>query len=230
VGKVCPVTHQGKSMGNLVLSTPWYHDGGGNAAYIARDNAIGVGIEIHFFSNILASVRKKHMAQCDKYRLLQVRFTNSKLLASQTKSAIDVPRQQPTPFYDDGQLEHGRGSHLTPIDSDDKPWVGRHSRASTVGLYDTPYLSDWFGIAGKDIIVEFETCVVCEKNNQRDSVLSCGQWGFSRGYVNEMDGWAEPQTLPLQCLAAPTTRFINTVNDSHQFEYQNIMDWDYTEY
>jgi len=155
-----------------------------------------------------------------------VRFTNSKLLATQTKFAIDVPSQQPSPFYDDGELEYGRGSHLTPIDSTDKPWFGRHSRASTVGIYDTPYLSDWFGIKGQDIVVEFETCVVCENYSQRDSVLSCGKWGFSRDYVNEMDGWAEPQTLPLQCVITPTTRFITTVNDSHQFDYQNIIDWE----
>jgi hypothetical protein len=47
VGKVCPVTQQQTVLGHLVLSTPWYHDSSGNAAYIARDNAIGVGIDIH---------------------------------------------------------------------------------------------------------------------------------------------------------------------------------------
>lgn len=227
VGKVCPVTQQQTVLGHLVLSTPWYHDGSGHAAYIARDNAIGVGIEIHFFSNKSGDVRHNNLAQCDQYRLLQVRFTNSKILPRQTKFAIDVPDSQPSPFYDDGLLEHGRGSHFTPVDNSDKPWLDRHSRASTVGLYDTPYLSDWFGIPGKDINVEFETCVVCEKTTQRDSVLSCGRWGFSRDYVNEMDGWAEPQATPLQCMIQPTTRFINTVNDSHQFDYQNIIDWDY---
>lgn len=91
VGKVCPVTKGEQVLGHLVLSTPWYHDGDGNAAYIARDNAIGVGIEIHFFSNKSGDVRHLNVAQCHQFRLLQVRFTNSKLLPRQTKFAIDVP-------------------------------------------------------------------------------------------------------------------------------------------
>ncbi|WP_157534177.1 hypothetical protein [Moritella sp. JT01] len=35
----------------MAFSQHWYHNGSDNAAYQARDNATGVGIEIHFLTN-----------------------------------------------------------------------------------------------------------------------------------------------------------------------------------
>lgn len=227
VGKSCPVSAaQDKTpLGFLVISQPWFHSSRSQAAYIAGDNATGIGVEIHFFAGQQGATDGINRARCSRYRLLQVRTTTARLFAGEKPVQIDVPDEAVQPFYDNEPLEHGYGTHRTPADAEDKPWQGRPMRASTVALYDTPYVSDNYGIEGKPIRTTFETCVVCERDQGYDSLLSCASWGYQRDYLNEETGWTEPELLPLTCLARPSQRFTATLGQSNRVAYNYWLDW-----
>lgn len=228
VGKACPVyadSHEKTQVGTLAFSQPWYHSGRTDARYIPGDNATGIGIEIHFFSNETGQVTGNNIASCNRYRLVQIRQTSARLFDGESAVQIDIPEQAPTPFYDSPPMEHGYGTHLTPLDDSDKPWIGRPVRASTVAIYDTPYVSDSYGIEGQHIRTRFETCVVCERDQSYDSVLSCGSWGFQRDYLNEETGWTEPDLLPMRCLGQPSPQFRQTLEQSNQVAYSFWLHW-----
>ncbi|MGY5452362.1 hypothetical protein ACVFI8_15690 [Agarivorans sp. MS3-6] len=225
VGKVCPVTYQQQNVGILVFSKAWYHSGRQQASYIARDNATGVGIEIHLFANTDGELDLDNKAQCSQYRILQVRTTNRRLLDGEQRSQVDAPKQLLEPFYDAAPLEHGYGVHDTPEDNRDKPWQGRPKRSSTLAIYDTPFVSDALGKEGQDIQVEFETCVVCQRDVGYDSILSCGRWGYVREFLDENTGWAEPEFNGTECLNTPTESYQETVNLAEDFQYSYWLNW-----
>ena len=224
VGKICPVTTENNALGILAFSQPWYHDGGGRAHYQARDDATGIGVEIHFFPNDTGALAGSNLARCDRYRLLQIRQSNALPLSSQAQWQLDIPANLQQPFYDQPPLEHGYGTHQTPIDNRDKPWSNRPMRASNVAIYDTPYVSDRYGTNGRDIVVSFETCVICQRAQSFDRLLSCGTWGFTREYV-DINVWAEPELHQMQCLAKPSGQFEATLNDSPLMDYEYWLDW-----
>lgn len=225
VGKVCPVFYQQQALGYLVFSKPWYHNSRSDASYIPKDDATGVGLEIHLINNETGHLQFNNIAQCDRYRLLQVRQTTARLFQGERPLQIDVPGEFLDPFYDNNPLEHGYGVHKTPKDDSDKPWQGRPDRASTVAIYDTPYVSDAYGIEGRDIKVEFETCAVCERDRQYDTILSCGSWGYLREYMGGMTGWAEPEFLGVQCSSEASEQFKETLNSSNRIEYSYWINW-----
>lgn len=225
VGKVCPVIYQSENIGSLVFSKEWYHSSRSNARYIAGDNATGIGLEIHLFNNTKGHLTGNNIAQCDRYRILQIRQTNSRLLPGEKPVQIDVPDGFTNPFYDNAPLEHGYGMHPTPEDSDDKPWSGRPMRASTVAIYDTPYVSDAYGIEGQDIRVSFETCIICERETTYDKLLSCGTWGYEREYMGGMTGWTEPEFTGVQCNVQASKTFRHTLESSNRIEYNYWLSW-----
>ncbi|PKG40304.1 hypothetical protein [Psychromonas sp. Urea-02u-13] len=226
VGKICAVVNANNNqLGLLVLSDFWFHSGRNNAAYTATDNATGIGVEIHFFSNQAGQLSHRNLGQCNKYRVLQVRKTNSQLNAGEHPIQVDIPAYFEQPFYDNSPLEFGYKTHKTPIDNSDKPWFSRAVRASTIGIYDTPYVSDAYGIDGQDIRVEFETCIVCQRYQGFDQLLSCATWGYQRDYLNEETGWTEPDILTPQCLAHASEQFKNTLETSLIVDYQYWLDW-----
>jgi len=230
VGAVCPVnsTTSGianKSMGILAFSQHWFHDGGSNASYQARDNATGVGIEIHFLANDNGFIKGKNVADCQQYRIIQLRQTNIKHLINELPVQIDIPDTFTLPFYDNHTLEHGHGMHQTPKDNQDKPWTKPVMRASSVAIYDTPYVSDAYGTEGEDIQVTFETCVVCQREQQYDQLLSCGTWGFRRDYLGGMTGWTEPEFIPVQCATQPSPQYLTTLDNSARIDYDYWLDW-----
>ncbi|MCG8316911.1 MAG: hypothetical protein MI976_27155 [Pseudomonadales bacterium] len=225
VGKSCPVNYRSNTIGHLVISKPWYHASRTAAAYIPMDNATGIGVEIHFFANEAGDTRYGNIAHCDRYRLLQVRSTNARLLQGEDPTQLDIPSFFNQPFYDKEPLEYGYGTHQTPMDDIDKPWRGRPSRSSTVAIYDTPYVSDHYGTDGENINVRFETCAVCERDNSYDNLLSCVTWGYEREYMGGQTGWAEPETLPMQCVAEPTPSLRATVNKTANVTYNYGQHW-----
>ncbi|RVU32601.1 hypothetical protein [Neptunomonas marina] len=225
VGKVCPVIYDKQALGILVFSREWYHDSRHNAAYTPRDNATGVGLEIHLFPSRQGHLQHGNFAQCDQYRVIQVRHTNARLIPPERSVQIDVPDGFLHPFYDAAPLEHGYNSHQTPIDSRDKPWQGRHSRASEVAVYDTPYISDGYGIEGQDIFVGFETCAVCTRNQRYDTILACGTWGYQRDYLGGMTGWTEPEFHPVKCSNTPSAQFQQALHESTRIDYSYWLDW-----
>jgi len=175
LGKVCPVDslvpeYTQVPIGILAFSQHWYHDGGDNAAYQARDNATGVGIEIHFLANDAGFVKGRNVANCQRYRIIQLRQTNIKNLVNELPVQIDIPNTFSLPFYDNHTLEHVHGMHNPPKDNDDKPWTQSVMRASSVAIYGTPYVSDAYGTEGEDIQVMFETCVVCQRDQGYDQL------------------------------------------------------------
>ena len=199
VGKACPVTLAQQQLGILVISQPWFHSSRSNAAYVASDNATGIGVEIHFFANARGDTRHQNIANCQQYRIVQARQTTARLFAGEKAMQLDLPEYAKAPFYDAEEREFGRGSHQTPIDDSDKPWQGRVNRASTVAIYDTPYVSDSYGQEGQDIKVLFETCVVCQRDASESSLLSCLSWGYEREFMGGQTGWSEPEALNAQC-------------------------------
>lgn len=228
VGKSCPVFSQSASpsqVGILAFSQPWYHSGRTDARYVAGDNATGIGLEIHFFANTQGTVKGLNKAACNRYRLLQIRKTTAQLFEGEKAIQIDIPDEAYTPFYDNSPMEHGYGTHQTPMDDLDKPWSGRPVRASTVAIYDTPYVSDSYGVEGQHIRTEFETCVICERDMGYDSLLSCGTWGYQRDYLNEETGWTEPEIIPVECLQKPSDRFRQTLESSNQVAYHYWLQW-----
>lgn len=235
VGKVCPVfyekkpyqhkPHKPESLGLLVFSKPWFHSGRSQASYIASDNATGVGVEVHLMNNVRGHLQGQNIANCDRYRLLQIRETTARLGPGEKPLQIDVPDSFLNPFYDSAPLEHGYGVHKTPIDTTDKPWHNRPTRAATVSIYDTPFVSDAYGKEGEDIYVGFETCAVCERDQGYDSLLSCGRWGYRREYMGGMTGWAEPEYLGVQCQAQPSEQFQQVLDRSNRIEYSYWINW-----
>lgn len=229
VGKTCPVLFAGEELGVLAFSREWYHSGRADARYTPGDNATGVGVEIHFFAGREGALDHANRASCDRYRILQVRETTARLFNGESAVQIDVPPDFESPFYDNAPLEHGYGTHRTPTDDRDKPWKGQALRASTVAIYDTPYVSDYYGIEGKNIRVGFETCVVCERTQGYDSILSCGTWGYTRYFIDDdlraMNGWSEPEFNPVQCRAEPSQQFQRTLQQSTRIEYSYWLDW-----
>ena len=228
VAKICPVklTSSESSnqivLGKLAFSQEWFHSSRSQASYIASDNATGVGIEIHFFANQRA--KAPNPAQCDRYRILQVRYSSIDIV-DEKQNQLDAPAQNIEPFYDNGDLEHGHGAHKTPIDDQDKPWTGQVERNSTVAIYDTPYISDAYGIEGEDMTIMFETCVVCERENRFDKLLSCGQWGYTREYLGGMTGWTEPEFIPVSCLTNPSDSFKETIDYNESMSYHYWVNW-----
>lgn len=225
VGKTCPVFYKQQPIGILVFSREWYHTSRSHPSYTATDNATGVGLEIHFFSNDRGDTEIINLPACDRYRMLQIRTSNARMLPGEKTTQVDVPDYFISPFYDSSPLEHGRGLHLAPADDSDKPWNGRPTRASTVGIYDTPYVSDAWGIWGYNIDVQFETCVVCERDQQYDELLSCGNWGYRRDFMGGMTGWAEPVFQPVQCQTTPSPGYKETLNGSNRVEYSYWINW-----
>ncbi|NQZ92094.1 MAG: hypothetical protein HRT97_07095 [Moritella sp.] len=230
LNKVCPVSSPMPSLtqasiGILAFSQHWYHDGGDNAAYQARDNATGVGIEIHFLANDNGFVKGRNVANCQRYRIIQLRQTNIKNLVNELPVQIDIPNTFSLPFYDNHTLEHGHGMHKTPKDNQDKPWAQSVMRASSVAIYDTPYVSDAYGTEGEDIRVTFETCVVCQREQGFDQLLSCGSWGFQRDYMGGMTGWAEPEFIPVQCSVKPSDQYLTTLDNAERIDYRYWLDW-----
>ena len=226
LAKICPVTlikpdlKKSLQLGILAFSQEWFHSGRSQASYIASDNATGVGLEIHFFASLNGQIKGRNTAQCDKYRMLQVRMSSINI-GNENQNQLDIPAQNTEPFYDAGELEHGHGNHFTPIDDQDKPWQGQVQRSSTVAIYDTPYISDGYGIEGEDMTIKFETCVVCEREDKYDQLLSCGQWGYTREYLGGMTGWTEPEFIPVSCLSQASNIFKQTIeyNESHNYHY-----------
>lgn len=225
VGKTCPVYYQQQPVGFLVFSREWYHTSRSHPSYTATDNSTGVGLEIHFFSNDRGDVDILNLPDCDRYRMLQIRTSNARMLPGEKTIQVDVPDSSTSPFYDSSPLEHGRGVHLAPPDDTDKPWTGRPTRASTVAIYDTPYVSDAWGVWGDNIDVSFETCVVCERDQQYDELLSCGNWGYRRTFMGGMTGWAEPEFQPVQCQATASELYRQTLNASNRIEYSYWINW-----
>ncbi|MBV1786619.1 hypothetical protein KQ940_00965 [Marinobacterium sp. D7] len=225
VGKICPVLYRQQSVGILAFSQEWYHSFRQDARYIASDNATGVGLEIHFLTNASGDIRGQNSASCDRYRILQVRKTSARLFDGEEAVQIDVPDGFTSPFYDNPGLEHGYGTHLAPEDDHDKPWTGRPVRASTVAIYDTPFVSARFGVEGQDIEVDFETCVVCQRSQGYDSVLSCGRWGYRREYIDGMTGWSEAEFTGVQCESLPSELFQQTLRNSSRIEYSYWINW-----
>lgn len=230
LNKVCPVSSPTpsltqESIGILAFSQHWYHDGGDNAAYQARDNATGVGIEIHFLANDNGFVKGRNVENCQRYRIIQLRQTNIKNLVNELPVQIDIPNTFSLPFYDNHTLEHGHGMHKTPKDNQDKPWAQSVMRASSVAIYDTPYVSDAYGTEGEDIRVTFETCVVCQREQGYDQLLSCGSWGFQRDYMGGMTGWAEPEFIPVQCSVKPSDLYLTTLDNTERIDYRYWLDW-----
>lgn len=229
VSKFCPVSQvsdeQTVNLGLLAFSHPWYHSSRTNARYTPGDNATGIGLEIHFFANTAGSTHGRNAISCSRYRLLQIRSTTARLFKGERPVQIDIPSDALSPFYDNMPMEHGYGTHLTPQDDQDKPWQGRPVRASTVGIYDTPYVSDGFGVEGRHIRVEFETCVVCERDQGFDDILSCGHWGYQRDYLNEETGWTEPESLEISCSAKPSQRFTQTLESTNRVAYSYWLEW-----
>lgn len=224
LSKVCPVMLKQQQIGIIALSIPWFHNGRENASYNARDNATGVGLEIHYFNN-KQGVTLQTNGHCERYRLLQVRESNAILNPGEQSIQIDVPDTFITPFYDQAPLEFGRGTHLTPSDSADKPWQGQIVRSSTVSLYDTPYISDAYGKEGEDIIVKFETCIVCQNENSVDTLLSCAHWGYQREYMGGMTGWTEPEVLESTCSEQPSQQFLTALEQDTQHDYFYWFSW-----
>lgn len=224
VGKVCPVIADQQKIGIIALSIPWFHNGREDASYTALDDATGVGIEIHYFNNQDGQLKQKE-GVCERYRLLQVRETNAILDPGEQAIQIDVPNTFIHPFYDKAPLEFGRGTHLTPIDSADKPWNGQIVRSATVSLYDTPYISDAYGKEGEDIIVKFETCLVCQNENSVDKLLSCAHWGYVREYMGGMTGWSEPEVLDNKCTEKPTEQFLTALEQDTHHDYFYWFSW-----
>lgn len=225
VGKSCPVFFADAQIGELILSKPWYHSSRSNARYIAGDNATGIGIEVHLKNHHIGKVTGLNFAGCDRFRILQVRKTSAKLLPGESSIQIDVPNESLNPFYDNAPLEHGYGLHQTPIDDSDKPWQGRVYRDADVSIYDTPYVSDSWGVEGRHIEVQFETCAVCERDNRFDSILSCGHWGYRRDYMGGMTGWSEPEFSGFQCSAGPSHLLATTLRNSHRIDYSYWIHW-----
>lgn len=218
VGKACPVYFHEYNLGLLVVSEPWFHVSRSKAAYIASDNATGVGVEIHFFANETGDVRYKNIAQCNKYRMIQVRKTTAKLFQGEQALQLDLPLNSTTPFYDEEPREFGHGTHDTPLDNSDKPWQGRPVRSSTVAIYDTPYVSDSYGQEGEDIHVQFETCVVCERETSTNSLLSCLSWGYVREFMGGQTGWSEPESLDSQCEINPSRDVEHLLKSNQQLK------------
>jgi len=225
VGKACPVSYKKENIGILVFSKEWYHSSRDNASYIPRDNATGIGLEIHLFASKHGHLRGSNLAQCSRYRLLQIRSTTARLFDGEQAVQIDIPDGFNDPFYDNSPLEHGYGSHMTPIDDRDKPWQGQHSRTSTVAIYDTPYVSDAYGIEGENIDVTFETCVVCERELSYDTILACGTWGYTREYMGGQTGWAEPEFAGVQCNDEPSETFQQILDGSNRVDYSFWINW-----
>ena len=224
LAKVCPVKFAEQSLGILAFSQPWYHDGLQSAAYHARDNDIGVGLEIHFFANLKGEIKHKNLAQCDNYRIIQTRYTSAIIPGHQKSLQLDIPQSFDQPYYDSEPLEFGRGNHQTPTDNSDKPWTNQTTRSSTVAIYDTPFVSDIFGVEGQDINVQFETCIVCQREQGYDQILGCGKWGFIREHT-DINEWAEPDFIPVQCQLAPSDDYAETLNSSIQVDYEYWLDW-----
>lgn len=225
VGKTCPVGYQKQNIGILVFSREWYHSSRHNASYIPRDNATGVGLEIHLFANRHGHLDGSNLAQCHRYRLLQMRSTTARLFDGERAVQVDIPDGFDDPFYDNSPLEHGYGTHMTPVDDRDKPWQGQHSRTSTVAIYDTPYVSDAYGIEGEDIDVSFETCVVCERELRYDTILACGTWGYTREYMGGLTGWSEPEFVGVQCNSKPSQTFQRVLDQSNRIDYSFWLNW-----
>lgn len=225
VGKICPVTYKQSQIGAIIFSREWYHSSRSDARYIAGDNATGVGLEIHLKNNFSGKIEGLNLADCDQYRILQIRKTNARLHQGENKVQIDIPDEFDNPFYDNAPLEHGYGLHKTPIDDSDKPWKGQLYRDASVSIYDTPYVSDSYGIDGQHLIVEFETCAVCERRGHYDTLLSCGSWGYQREYMGGMTGWAEPEFNDVQCSATASNEFEETIIQTHQVEYSYWIHW-----
>lgn len=219
VGKSCSVEFENEKLGTLVVSVPWFHASRTKAAYQAMDNATGIGVEIHYFASRNGDLRYENFANCDQYRFLQVRTTSSKLNQGELPLQVDIPDNQAKPYYDTDPLEHGYGTHLTPIDDSDKPWTGRVTRSSTVAIYDTPYVSDGYGIEGKDIVVRFETCAVCERDHTDDELLSCVTWGYVREYMGGLTGWAEPETIDMQCRQEASDSVLRAIRTKPSIAY-----------
>lgn len=225
LGKVCPVFWQQTELGILAFSQPWYHNGGTQASYQARDDATGVGLEIHFLANNNGHTSKDNRAQCHRYRVVQTRYSTALHGKNTAPLQLDIPSHFELPFYDNQPLEFGRGSHLTPNDDRDKPWLQRHSRASSVAIYDTPYVSDYYGKEGANIRVEFETCVLCQRDDGYDLLLSCGKWGFEREYMDTMTGWSEPEFIAVQCHNQASSAYLSTLDSDDKIDYQYWLDW-----
>lgn len=224
VSRVCPVYHKQHSLGVLAFSNHWYHSGRTQASYIAADDATGVGIEIHWFNSELGVLDQANKASCDRYRIIQSRSTNAKLFDNEQALQIDVPSDIETPFYDQVPMEFGRGTHHTPKDTQDKPWEQAPVRASTLAVYDTPFISDAFGFEGEHITVTFETCLVCQRDSQYDTVLACGSWGYQRDFIDEMYGWAEPEFTPVSCTDTPKL-LMTAIENTHQLDYPFWLGW-----
>lgn len=228
VAKICPVktsiSTKQTHLGILAFSKAWFHSSRSQASYIATDNATGVGLEIHFFSNINGQLKGRNQAKCDKYRMLQVRKSSINLV-NENINQLDIPPENTEPFYDGKNLEHGRGNHYTPADDQDKPWEGQVQRSSTVAIYDTPYISDAYGVEGEDITIMFETCVVCERENSYDQLLSCGQWGYTREYIGGFTGWTEPEFIPVSCQNNASKTFKNTIEYNESLSYHYWINW-----
>lgn len=230
LAKVCPVkTHLTNNLaptnlGILAFSEAWFHSSRSQASYIASDNATGVGLEIHFFAGLNGQINGRNRAKCDKYRMLQVRKSSINF-PNENQNQLDIPAENTEPFYDSENLEYGHGTHYTPEDDQDKPWQGRVQRSSTVAIYDTPYISDGYGVEGEDMTIMFETCVVCERENKFDQLLSCGQWGYTREYIGGQTGWTEPEFIPVSCLATASDTFKTTIEYNESMSYHYWINW-----
>jgi len=230
IAKICPVkaanltSKKTNPLGILAFSQEWFHSSRSQASYIASDNATGVGLEIHFFANLNGQLKGLNQAKCAKYRILQVRMSSINFI-DENKNQLDTAPENTEPFYDQGNLEYGRGNHFTPLDDQDKPWQGQVPRNSTVAIYDTPYISDAYGIEGEDMTIRFETCVVCEREDSFDQLLSCGQWGYTREYIGGSTGWTEPEFIPVSCLSQASDTFKETIEFNESTSYHYWINW-----
>ncbi|MGB1238236.1 MAG: hypothetical protein ACPG4U_08495 [Pseudomonadales bacterium] len=224
VAKFCPGLHRSTQLGLLAFSIPWYHNSRSKAAYIPRDDATGIGIEIHWFNSVSGQINGTNIGHCDNYRILQSRTTNARLMHGEQKVQIDVPVAIESPFYDQPPMEFGRGTHYTPSDTRDKPWSEPPTRASTLAIYDTPYITDRFATEGIDIAVTFETCIVCQRASRYDSILGCGHWGYHREFIDSQSGWAEPDFSGIACMAQPSM-LERALSNSVNIDYPYWLEW-----
>jgi len=98
--KICPVifpaandiSSKASELGLLVISKAWFHNSGQLAGYIAKDDATGIGVEIHFLPTAMGklAVTTLHSAiliACCKYAL---QISNAYAVSTRYKSMSPI--------------------------------------------------------------------------------------------------------------------------------------------
>ena len=204
----CPINCCDKNLGTL-HAMPLFHSASRTAIVPAGSPlATGIGASLHFIASGI-SLPASNACHCDDLLMIQIVTSNDPQDPRGNNSFVDNNNVGTSPFYGATGLQ-GRGEHTI-----DPRFVDAGEKIKTSeSIYDIPFRTNAM-LAASGLTSDFswmaETCVSCIKNTNRDRILGCVTYGFTRAFNAATNTFGPMVDVAPACHASSSANFTITL-------------------